>query len=300
MENRRGLSHLEFSQRGIKESYLDLSLNISDDIPLMDREFSVFQLMSHALNVHTTRLKRNNIALLYGSPGMGKTRLLEEILRLYFSENDEVRSAAFRTMFVPKKVDELNKIVPIAVTFNGANHVNYDDVLIYKIGKRFPIVCRVLYHWFFSEYNFNIFRKSFLEFLRAGTSNFRDFELGVLFSFISERSGGKRVLLMIDEILLLFNELNMGEQEMVQFVKLVCDGQDIKRPQKHAVVFTSVHLSEFDKVRTTTGRFYYHVNLPYISSSKAKMYLGSLQEHDFLWMRSPNLTYVVAFLDIWR
>jgi len=250
----------------------------------MDRENSILQLLSHARNVYGSLFNRNNIALIYGSPGLGKTRLLEEFIKFYFDENERERSAKLLEIFKPEEIDELNQIVPIAITFNGANHVDQDDVLLYNIGITLPIACRVLHKWFFPEFFFKTFRKSFLGYLQMRPSNTSDYELRKLFSVVSRRSGGKRIYLMIDEILLLFNQLRKDEEDVVQFVRYLCNDQDEELyADKYAVVFTSLHLSEFDKVRTTTGRSYFHVNLPYISSTEARKYLDSIQQGDLLW-----------------
>jgi len=97
---------------------------------------------------------------------------------------------------------------------------------------------------------------------------------------VSEKSGGKFVYLMIDEILLLFQQLKLSENESTDFVRMLCNDQDAVE-WKYALVFTSLQLGEFDRVKTATGRCYYHIELPYLSSENCNLYFSRILKNEY-------------------
>jgi len=129
----------DFIIRGLKKTIDPVMVVDRVDMPLIDRADAMTQVMEHMIDIFSYETStRTKLKFVHGSPGCGKTRLINSILQIYLNwymngcagdidlNISDTNSAAVtsssssNTSSYPPLIQQyLRSMIPVALTFNS-------------------------------------------------------------------------------------------------------------------------------------------------------------------------------------
>lgn len=175
--------------------------------------------------------KRKEGSLVYGCPGLGKTRLLLELVlamctNAHSTEGSSRAAKGNVASYLASNRFVATNYFPVVLTFNSQTPASKFDVALAKLRPDLPVFARVFYVYFRHEHNLN--KKGFSQFIADFThlclnKAMKLPSLRELLAQIHNVSGRKHVVLLIDETLHLHaNILSRGEREDL-FIRILAE-----------------------------------------------------------------------------
>ena len=218
------------------------------DMPFSGRRDAVNELVDHAITVTTARLARNALSFMHASPGMGKTRLLCELVAM----NDAlVNSQVDRLKDRNESLSAFKELLPVVVTFNGITGVDnkFDDrnIDLPLNDDLFRFAIRLIHIWLInSNHELERLTGRVITDINEKTLPQDLVSLPSVLELIKSRSK-KTPFLLVDEIL----NLKDDEKDLASTIVRLSALQDKNR---FPVAFTALRLGVFSQAVTDSGR----------------------------------------------
>ena len=240
---------------GCRRSEAVLVYNTSN-MSFKGRDETIGTVLDHFCDSIMKPPEKNHIFFVHASPGVGKTRLFLEMVKM----NVEDRKP--NILYVGKREEKralIDNFIHIAVSFNGSTtYRDLDSIITGMKDCLSQVVIRILHIWLTTGGGLSELSKKITAALRSGTLPPDEFNLSKVLSLVSRRSGRKHVILLIDEILKVTDDSIKDE-----IVLALASEQDIKDySYTLRVLFSSLKVDIFAKAKTYSGRPISSVSLP--------------------------------------
>jgi hypothetical protein len=216
----QGLSAADFIQRGQNRT-----IDITDSRPRNPSYYMLFEgredvmcsLLTHAIDVATethVSVSRSPIAFLHASPGVGKTRLFQELATLTTEHRCELVKCEINEARSVERHLALSNLLPIHISFSGRSAASEDVAILDNLpanatsgSLKFHCLLRVIFTWLVDvpvdSYDFFIQEIS-NELSKGPYSNHAErlFTADNVFGEIIARSDGRQPFLLVDEPML--------------------------------------------------------------------------------------------------
>jgi hypothetical protein len=279
----------EFIRRGQERTIkITGSRPLDPCLPFLGREDAMRSLFEHATEVitATTDIGRSEIVFVHASPGVGKTRLFQEVVAMTIEERAALFSSSSQSPSSLSK-EQLHEavcsVLPIHITFHGLSKASSDLPLLYERPERgsLPLACmlRVIFTWLTNLEDYPLFVH---EINREVSSAHSDQVLRLISpkSVLAEvriRSGGKKPFLLVDEPLLYeeehvtFLSAKNPAFTMALALKNLMELQD--PPYQIPIAFSALKIGVFAQVHSANGRPIVAVPLRLLPIEEAKILL---------------------------
>ena len=218
------------------------------DMPFTGRWDAVDELIDHAITVTTASLARNALSFMHASPGMGKTRLLCELVAM----NDAlVNSQVDRLKDRNESLSAFKELLPVVVSFNEITRVNpnFDDrnIDLPLKDELFRFAIRLIHIWLInSNHDLERLTGRVITDIKEKTLPQDLVSLPSVLELIKSRSK-KTPFLLVDEILYLKDD----EKDLASTISKLSALQD---KNGFPVAFTTLRVGVFSQAVTDSGR----------------------------------------------
>jgi len=247
------------------------------------RTDAVRGLLNHVCMTIVSTYERHPIFFVHASPGVGKTRIFTEIVKM---GTEKQKSILFGVGDAERKSAQLENILHIVISFNSTTRYKAEqDAVADESDSLFQILLRILHMWLTVE---SSIQRVFIKIKACVTSGrlpvqFLTFD--EVLSLVSQRSQRKYINLLVDELLKITNDILLND-----IVKSLAAEQDIQyRPFNLRVCFSSLKVGVFKLAETDSGRKVTSIPLPLLGASDTRSVIAiSSREKraDFLRGRS--------------
>ena len=207
--------------------------------------------------------EKNRIYFMHASPGVGKTRLFLEMVKL---ETDR----QIRHVLVNDDQEEASAIIGdilhIAVSFNGSTQYDSaDSTITGKTECLSHIIIRILHTWLTNAADITKLSKIIETALKSGKLLPQEFTLSSVLSLVAQRAKKKHVVLLIDEILKVTNSDIRND-----LVLRLASEQDKKGSCTLRVLFSSLRVDIFAIAKASSRRQIVSIPLPLLRGNDAE------------------------------
>ena len=199
-------------------------------------------------NVCSTILEptaKKPLYFIHASPGMGKTRLFLEMVRIGADEQKRLLSG------LPDRkeaIDLVDDFLHIAVSFNGCTTYDPMHIKITDVPDILShISLRIMHIWLSTVAIEDLF-KAITTAMKAGEVTDELLSLKAVLKLVSRRTGRKRIVLFIDEILKIYDS-----DVMNHLVLRLCAAQDEVSYSLRGC-YSALRVDIFERVRSNSGR----------------------------------------------
>ena len=236
-------------------SYIEWGRNRSETV-LMDnvtifkfvgRDKTISSILDNICRSILKPSSRKPIYFIHASPGMGKTRLFLEMVKIGI---DDQKLLLLDDGTIEEKGALLEDILYIAISFNGSTPYNPTHTKITKVADILShIFLRVMHIWLTNVTITEIFR-AITTSLAAGELNDELLTLKSMLSIVAQRSGRKCIVLFVDEI------LKVSDREVMNTLVLSLNAvQDVHHnPFTLRVCFSALEVDTFASAQRISGR----------------------------------------------
>ena len=219
-------------------------------MPFVGHDSSVDQLFDEAVNtlLNTSKIDRSTIVFVHGSPGIGKTRLISEVVSMKSELLDRQRQ---RFSGDTAKLETLERLLPMSITFNSVTQIHQAEELeLYNRFAKFYFSLRLLHIWL-TDRVFEEVSLVVISAVRSGKLPVNAISMTSVLTLIKMRSGGCIPYLLVDEVLKL-DSIYKTVKEMASVISEIASLQDDSK-NKFAVAFTALKIGIFKLDRTDSS-----------------------------------------------
>jgi hypothetical protein len=259
----------------------------SQEIAFQGRSDALVSLLLHAASISTkSDTDRSPITVMHASPGVGKTRVFQQLVMMSPEERVSLLSS---TPLAESKRQAVENLLPTMISFNDQLSWSNDWILwsTHGVPQTFEFYCaiRLVFVWLLDGPSYALFVRELAEEL-AGPHRSRILkwlDLENVLRLIWKRSGNKRPYLLIDEPLLFEQEVSVFRKasyvaidEMAVGVSRVVQLQDFLEKEKRIpVAFTALKTGLFAKSRSASRRKLQFIPLELVPFDQTKAILSA-------------------------
>jgi len=137
------------------------------EMPFTGREEVIDKIFEHAFNVLMKPTNRGDMAFIQASRGVGKTRLLNEIVAM----SDDLKTRLIDRWQSQAKADCFNSLLPVLINFNGKTSIGSKELQHEKEGhldRSFRYAIRIIFTWLTNCDDFSTFYETVANMIKSG------------------------------------------------------------------------------------------------------------------------------------
>ena len=225
------------------------------------RENTISSILDNVCDTILKPLAKKPVYFIHASPGMGKTRLFLEMVKM---GDEEQKFYLSKSPDIENKRKLVDDFLHIAISFNGCT--TYDPIHL-KISHVSEILSQIslrIMHIWLTTVAIDDLYLAIIGGLAAGELTGDLLSLKSVLSVVSRRANRKRIVLYMDEI------LKIDDSEVInQLVMRLSAAQD-EESYSLRVCYSALKVDIFERVKTYSGRMIICTPLPLISENDTR------------------------------